>query len=129
MGYSKAAGADRCICFLDKGAKLEGILELPGTLRVEGELRGTVRCKEKVIVAESARVEGEIEGLLVSVAGEITGNIHGTNRVEILPSGVVEGEVHTPSLVIEDGGILDGRCYMPTGTERAKAPRVLFRSH
>lgn len=42
-----------------------------------------------------------------------------TNRVELLPSGVIEGEVHTPCLVMEAGGVLEGRCHMKADTKPA----------
>lgn len=119
-------GADEWIGFLDRGVKLEGTLELAGTFRVDGEVKGKVRCKERLIVGENARVEGELECAVVSVAGRINGTVKGTNRVEILPSGAIEGEVHTPCLVIEAGGVLDGRCHMkpPPKGAPAKSPAL-----
>ena len=113
LGANKPpAGADEWIGFLDRGVKLEGTLELTGTFRVDGEVKGTVRCKERLIVGEEGHVDGEIEGTVVTVSGKINGTVKGTQRVEILPSGSIEGEVHTSCLVIEAGGVLDGRCHM-----------------
>lgn len=119
-GNSKPEAADvanELIRFLDKGDRLDGTLELAGTFRIESEVKGTVRCKNRLIVGEHARIEGEVEGAIVTVAGKINGNVHGTSRVEILPSGVVKGEVHTPCLVIEAGGVLAGRSDMPSQAE------------
>lgn len=114
-------GSDEWIGFLDRGVKVEGTLELGGTFRVDGEIKGTVRCKERLIVGESGYVEGEIESAFVSVAGKINGVCRGTQRVEILPSGSVDGEVHTSCLVIEAGGVLDGRCHMKPEAKGAAA--------
>lgn len=117
LGNSRPEGAEvanQLIRFLDKGDKLEGTLELAGTFRIESEVKGTVRCKNRLIVGENARIEGEVEGAIVTVAGRINGNVRGTGRVEILPSGVVTGEVDTPCLVVEAGGVLSGRSNMPT---------------
>jgi len=113
LGSNKPpAGAEEWIGFLDRGVKLEGTLELGGTFRIDGEVRGTVRCKERLIVGEGGRLEGEVESALVTVAGRVHGKLTTKSRVEILPTGVVEGEVHTPCLVIEAGGVLEGRCFM-----------------
>ena len=126
LGSNKPpAGADEWIGFLDRGVKLEGTLELAGTFRVDGEVKGTVRCKERLIVGENGRLEGEIEGSLISVSGKIKGTVRATNRVELLPSGVIEGEVHTPCLVIEAGGVLEGRCHMRAETMAAPAPKPI----
>ncbi len=126
MGSSKApAGAEDWIGFLDKGVRLEGTLELAGTFRIDGEVRGTVRSKERLIVGEGGRVEGEIVAALVSVAGKVHGKVNGLTRVEILPTGSVEGEVHTPCLVIEAGGVIEGRCHMRAETKPARAPQAM----
>ncbi|MFQ5694385.1 MAG: polymer-forming cytoskeletal protein [Terriglobia bacterium] len=123
MGTNKPpAGADEWIGFLDQGVKLEGTLELAGTFRVDGKVKGTVRSKERLIVAENGHVEGEVEAAIVSVAGKIHGIVRGTQRVEITPSGSVEGEVHTSCLVIEAGGVVDGHCHMKPEGKKAAAP-------
>jgi cytoskeletal protein CcmA (bactofilin family) len=98
--------------FLDRGFKLEGKLEVEGTVRIDGEVTGTVRFKDRLILGEDAGIEGEIECAFLSVAGRVKGNIYCSSCLEILRSGVVEGEVHTPCLVIEEGGVLEGQCHM-----------------
>lgn len=121
MGNGKPAGAEEYVCVFDHGVKLEGTIELPGKFRLEGEVKGAVRGKEHVIVGKGARVEGEIQSAVVSVAGKINGNVTGKKRVEILSSGAVEGDVYTTCLVIEAGGILDGRCHMLSENKAANA--------
>ncbi len=126
MGASKApSGAEDWIGFLDKGVKLEGTLELAGTFRIDGEVRGTVRSKERLIVGDSGRVEGEVIASVVSVSGKVNGKVNGLTRVEILPTGSVEGEVHTPCLVIEAGGVIEGRCHMRAEAKPARAPQPM----
>jgi cytoskeletal protein CcmA (bactofilin family) len=64
-------------------------------------------------------VEGEIDGNQVVIGGRFEGTLKAKGRVEILAKGIVRGEVHAPCLVIEAGGILDGKCHM-TSTEEGK---------
>jgi len=126
MGSNKApAGAEEWIGFLDKGVKLEGTLELAGTFRIDGEVRGTVRSKERVIIGPDGRVEGEVIAAIVTVSGKVNGKVNGLNRVEIQPTGAVEGEVFTPCLVIEAGGVIEGRCHMRAETKPARAPQPM----
>lgn len=124
-GGSKPPGSEEWIGFLDQGVSLEGTLELAGTFRVDGAVKGTIRCKDRLIVGESAQLEGEVESAVVSVAGKINGTVRGTNRVEILPSGMIEGEVDTPTLVIEAGGVLEGRCRMRAEAKPSQAENAL----
>jgi cytoskeletal protein CcmA (bactofilin family) len=77
-----------------------------------------------VVLGENARVEGEIDGNQVVIGGRFEGVLRAKGRVEIMSKGVVRGEVHSPCLVIEAGGILDGRCHM-TSAEEGKQPLAI----
>jgi cytoskeletal protein CcmA (bactofilin family) len=103
------------IGFLDKGVKLEGTLELAGTFRIDGQVKGDIRSEQSLIIGEGARVEGTIEGNLIVLAGRFNGVMRAKGRVEIQAKGVATGEIHSPCLVIEAGGIFDGRCHMMSG--------------
>ena len=100
------------IGFLDKGVTLEGKIELAGTFRIDCNVKGTIVSNSTVVIGENARVEGEINGNHVVVGGRFEGVLSAKGRVEILSKGVIRGEVRSPCLVIEAGGILDGRCHM-----------------
>lgn len=123
MADSKQAAPNGQTGFLAQGVRLEGTLELASAFRIDGEVKGPVRCQERLVLGENGWVEGEIEAAIVSVAGRVSGSVTGRDRVEILPSGVVEGEVYTPSLVIEAGGVLEGHCHMRADGKPAKAVR------
>ncbi len=133
MAWKWSKGSDpkdsnEWIGFLDKGVTLEGTLELAGTFRLDGHLKGNIISQESLILGENARVEGQIEGNHVAVNGRFNGVIFAKGRVHIHPKGVVTGEIHTPCLVIEPGGILDGRCHMLASAEAAKPITIPFRA-
>lgn len=112
------------IGFLDKGVMLEGKIELAGTFRIDCQMKGTIVSNSTVVIGENARVEGEINGNHVVVGGRFEGVLSAKGRVEVLSKGVIRGEVRAPCLVIEAGGILDGRCQM-TNVEEGKAPLTI----
>jgi len=119
IGGNKPAGAEEWIGFLDQGVELEGTLNLSGTFRIDGHVKGTVRCKDRLIIGEKALVEGEIDSVTVTVAGKVHGIVRASTRLEITPSGVIEGEIHTPTLVLEAGGVIEGRCHMKADAKAA----------
>ena len=130
-----AEATNESISLLHKEDRLEGTLEVAGKFLVESEVKGTVRCRTELTVGDSARIEGEVQATIVIVAGRVSGNVHGSDRVEILPSGVVKGDVHAPRLVIQLGGVLEGRCHMreqakpaTTGVEHQTRAVIAFAS-
>jgi cytoskeletal protein CcmA (bactofilin family) len=98
--------------FIERGVTLEGTLQVTGTFRVDGNIKGNVISDQTLVLGEGAKVEGQIEGNRVVISGRFDGVILAKGRVEIQAKGVVTGEVHSPCLVIDPGGIFDGRCHM-----------------
>ena len=114
--------------FLDKAVRFEGTIEVPGTFRIEAEVKGTIIATGSLMLGEGARVEGQIHGTHVVVAGRFDGAIFAKGRVEILPQGIVTGEIHAPCVVIEAGGIFDGQCHMLAAAESAKPITISIRA-
>jgi cytoskeletal protein CcmA (bactofilin family) len=116
--------------FLDRTVRFEGTLEFSGTLRIEAQVKGNILSNQTLVLGEGAKVEGQIEGNQVIIAGRFDGVIFAKGRVEIQSKGVVSGEIHTPCLVIEPGGIFDGRCHMTSSssTQSTKAVTIPFRA-
>jgi cytoskeletal protein CcmA (bactofilin family) len=113
--------------FLDKAVRFEGIIEVPGTFRLEAQVKGNIISSGSLTLGEGARVEGQIDGNQVVVCGRFDGVIFAKNRVEILPKGIVTGEIHAPCVVIEPGGIFDGQCHMLAATESRKPLTIPIR--
>ncbi len=113
--------------FLDKGVRFEGTLEVSGTFRIAGNVKGNVSASQTLIVADGGQVEGQIEGNQVVIGGRFDGVILAKGRVRIEAKGVVTGEIHTPCLEIEPGGIFDGRCHMLTPSEATKPLTIPIR--
>lgn len=114
--------------FLEKGVRLEGKLESPGTLRIDSHMKGTLSSEATLILGEHARVDGEVIANSVIIAGRFDGVIRARGRVEIQAKAIVTGEIETPCLIIEPGAIFDGRCLMPATKESATAITIPIRS-
>jgi len=114
--------------FLEKLVRVEGTLEASGVFRLDAQMKGTLLSSHSLILGESARVEGQIEGNHVVISGKFDGVIFAKGRVEIQAKGVVTGEIHTPCLVIEAGGIFDGHCHMLASSESSKPLTIPIRA-
>ncbi len=113
---------------MDQGVCMEGTLQLAGTFRLDGKAKGNIISEQSLILGENAQVEGQIEGNHVAIAGRFDGVIFAKGRVEIQAKGVVTGEIHAPCLVIEPGGIFDGRCHMLASSEATKPLTIPIRA-
>jgi cytoskeletal protein CcmA (bactofilin family) len=125
---SKNGNSEEWTGFIDQGVSLEGTLTLTGTFRIDGHVKGNIISEQTVILGENAKVEGQIEGNRVVISGHFDGVIFARGRVEIQPKGVVTGEVHSPCLVIDPGGIFDGRCHMLAASDASAGVTIPIRA-
>ncbi len=98
--------------FFGKGSRITGTLVFEGPCRIEGHVDGEVSAKETLTVGESAVVNARLNGSMIVIHGTVTGDVVAQVRLEIHAPGKVIGDVTTPSLVINEGAILEGRCSM-----------------
>lgn len=93
-----------------QGITFTGTLRGEGVVQVEGVVDGEFDMTGAVIVAESGLIRGPVTADVVRVAGRVEGNVHAREHMRLEASGSLDGDVTTASLVVEDGGILNGRC-------------------
>lgn len=124
----KNPSSDEWTGFIDQGVSLEGTLQVSGTFRVNGQVKGNIISEQTLMLGDGAKVEGQIQGNHVVVAGRFDGVIFAKGRVEIQAKGVVTGEIHSPCLVIEPGGIFDGRCHMLAASDTGSAVTIPIRA-
>jgi cytoskeletal protein CcmA (bactofilin family) len=127
-GISKDSGSEEWTGFIDQGVTVEGTLTVTGTFRIDGNMKGNIISEQTVILGESAKVEGQIEGNRIVIAGRFDGVIFAKGRVEIQPKGVVTGEVHAPCMVVDPGGIFDGRCHMLASSDASAGVTIPIRA-
>ncbi len=93
-----------------QGITFTGTLRGEGVVQVEGVVEGEFDMTGAVIVAESGLIRGPVAADVVRVAGRVEGNVSAREHMRLESSGSLDGDVKTASLVVEDGGILNGRC-------------------
>ena len=97
---------------LGKGSHIAGKLSFEGTVRIDGHVEGEIAAQESVVIGETAVVNAQVTADSVIITGKVTGDITARRRVEIRAPGKLYGNITTPSLVIHDGVVFEGRCSM-----------------
>jgi cytoskeletal protein CcmA (bactofilin family) len=111
-GVRRMAEQSGEVTIIGAGAKLEGTVVSAGSLRVDGQVKGQINADGDVMLAPQSQVEADIKAQNVSVAGRFKGNIVVKGRAELNRGGRVEGTVTSKTLVVEEGGILQGQSIM-----------------
>jgi len=97
---------------ISRGTILEGNIQTPGNLRVEGKVIGNLTTKSKAALAQSAHVDGNILAQNAEIAGEVKGKVEVSELLILRPSCVIHGDIVTNKLIVESGATFNGGCTM-----------------
>ena len=108
---------------IDSQLTVSGDIDTSGSLRIDGVLIGTIRRADTVVLGVGATMTGSVNAREVIVGGALTGNVHATDRVELQPTAIVTGDITTQVVLVQEGGVVNGRVEMPppgttTGSRR-----------
>lgn len=122
MFGNKSSTAQKSIgTLIGTGAVIEGTLTYTGGLRIDGTVKGDVRCVAgdacMVVISEHGTVEGEVHAAHLVVSGTVNGPLHVSELLELQPKARITGDVHYRGLEIHHGAVVEGRLIFSPGPE------------
>ena len=94
------------------GMKIVGDIESTGVVKIEGIVEGAVRGARQLLLGRQGTVHGDIRAHEVVIGGTVIGTIVAEERVEIQGTSSVKGDIHTKSIVVLEGGVINGTVRM-----------------
>ena len=114
------ANGDATLSVIAFGSKVIGDMECSGVLKIEGTVEGTVRGARQVLLGRQGIVKGDIETREAVIGGQVEGSILALERVEIQGTASVVGNVNTKTIVIREGGQINGAVRMQESPTMAR---------
>jgi cytoskeletal protein CcmA (bactofilin family) len=109
---------DSSLSVIGSGMKVVGDIETSGVVKIDGTVEGSVRGAKQLLLGRTGVVHGDIHAEEAVLSGKIVGTINTAVRVEIQSTCSVQGDVQTKSIVILEGGVINGTVRMDAGTSR-----------
>lgn len=97
---------------LSGGTILTGNLVTGDDIRVDGTIEGNILSKGKIIVGNNGTVSGDIECHNLDLMGTVTGNISCSEIVILRSGSTLVGDISTQVIEIEPGASFTGACQM-----------------
>jgi cytoskeletal protein CcmA (bactofilin family) len=111
--FGKSSKPSPIDSLIGAGTTITGDIAFVGGLRIDGQVRGNVRCGGNkpgtLVLSELGKVEGEIDVAHVVINGTVAGPVRATEYVELLPKARVTGDVTYKSIEIHVGAIVMGQ--------------------
>ncbi len=94
-----------------EGVKIEGTLNFPGSVQIDGEVVGDIKSGGTLTISENAKVKSNIKTTDAVIAGYFKGDIQASGQVEITSTGRFIGDLIQGKtlLTIEKGGVFKGK--------------------
>lgn len=113
-GTPRSVSGEASMSIIGPGMRIVGDLVTDGTVRIEGEIRGTIRASKAVVVGREGLVEGDIYTQDAVVGGRVRGTVVAESRLELQATCDIEGVVHARAqhLHLEEGARFNGQVQM-----------------
>jgi len=114
------APLDPARAVLGSGLALRGEITGEGDFHIYGRFEGEIDVSGRVVVAEAAQVDANINAASIVIAGKVRGNLSASTHLDILPTGVLTGTLKAGSFSAAEGSSVKGEIWL----ERAEPARV-----
>jgi len=112
-----AAPSGNLTAFIDQGSKFEGKLSFKDTVRIDGAFTGEISSENTLIVGETGEIEASIKSNTVVISGTVVGDVVAGRQIVLHKTARVEGNLKAPSMVMEQGALMNGSVEMSAGSD------------
>lgn len=117
----KQAALEAAMSVIAQGMRIVGDIECSGVLKIEGVVEGTIRGPRQLLLGRQGEVRGDVQAREVVLGGRVEGTVVAEERVEIQGTALVTGDVHTKSIIVLEGGKINGAVRMDDNVPAAGA--------
>ena len=94
------------------GTAIEGEIKCDGDIRIDGNVKGTVTSKAKIVIGPTGIIEGDLICENADVSGKLFGRIQADEMLFLKGNAYLEGDMTVGKLVVETGAKFNGGCRM-----------------
>ncbi len=108
---------------LGSATKIIGDLIADHDIRIDGLLKGNIKCGGKIILGSKGKIVGEIDCENAVIEGTIEGVIRVQDSLQVTETGRIIGDLHCKQMLFHYGASFTGKCEM--GGQTITAPKSL----
>jgi cytoskeletal protein CcmA (bactofilin family) len=106
------ASGDNALNSLVRGTVTEGNVIAESDIRVDGIIKGNLKCSARVIIGPSGFVDGEINCQNAMIEGKFNGILRVVELLNVKETADITGDVTTGKLTISSGAVFNVTCKM-----------------
>lgn len=120
---SAGSARDGGVTILTAGCHFSGKLYCKGATRIGGTIDGEIIAEGLLIVEEDAVINAQVKAEEVVVHGRVEGTLAVQRKIEMCATADVQADIATPSMIVQEGALFNGRTVMKRATVSGEAGR------
>ena len=97
---------------ISPGTILNGDIISETDLRIDGTVKGNIKCSAKIIIGSTGFVDGNVEGGNADITGKVQGNVVVKEFLQLRGACNVTGNLTAAKLQIDPTATFNGQCQM-----------------
>lgn len=94
------------------GTVFVGDIDCQGDIRIDGIIKGNVRCSAKVVLGSDGVIEGNLFTQEADIMGRVDGKVYTNELLYMRPNATVNGDIQANQLMIDPSASFNGQCTM-----------------
>lgn len=100
------------------GTDIEGVIVSDSNIRIDGNVKGTINVKGRLVVGSTGRIKGDIVCENADIEGAVSGQISVNGLLSLKSTARLDCDIQTKKLAIEPGAVFSGKCEMGGGSPK-----------
>jgi len=100
------------INIIGNGTSIIGDIQCEGDIRIDGNLKGTLISKGRLVIGPTGLINGEISCRNAEISGKVEGKIKVAEQLSLKATSKISGDISTSKLAIEPNALFTGTCNM-----------------
>jgi len=121
--FTEQDNQNNTINIIGTGTTITGDIQCEGDIRVDGNLKGNIVTRGKIVVGVTGYINGEMNCKNADISGKIDGKIIVNELLALKATAKAKGEIITTKLSIEPNAIFTGTCNMSGDGQKQNSER------
>ena len=100
--------ADTCV--VASGNVIEGKFFAAENVRLDGLIKGEVKCAQRLVMGASGRIEGNVRTNDAIIMGTIEGEVYAAGTLHLKGEAVIRGIIQAKYMIVDEGARYVGEC-------------------
>lgn len=97
-------------CVISAGTVIEGKFKASENVRLDGMMKGEMKCDRRLVMGEKGKVEGNVETKDAVIMGTLEGELTVSGTLTLKGTALIKGIITAKSLIVEEGARYFGEC-------------------